>query len=263
MILDDIVKDTKIRVEEAKTQVSPGTMKMMAEQLEEASKSNKGQQFKEALMAPDISFICEVKKASPSKGLIAEDFDYKEIAKAYENAGAAAISVLTEPKYFLGSNDYLREIAAIVKTPILRKDFVVDAYQIYEARVIGASAILLISEITTSETLKEYIELAHSLGLAALVEAHTEEELQKAVGAGAEIVGVNNRNLKNFHVDFSTTRRLRNLVPKDIIFIAESGVKDAEDIQTLREIGIDGVLIGETLMKSPDKKKKLDELRGH
>ena len=205
-----------------------------------------------------MSFICEVKKASPSKGLIAPDFPYVDIAKDYEAAGASAISVLTEPEYFLGSNEYLKEIRRHVSVPLLRKDFTVDPYQIFEAKVIGASAVLLICALLDTETLRTGIHLCDSLGMSALVEAHDEEEIKSALRAGARIIGVNNRNLKTFSVDFSNSIRLRSLVPDDVLFIAESGVKSADDIRLLHEAGVDGVLIGETLMRSADKKKILD-----
>ena len=205
-----------------------------------------------------MSFICEVKKASPSKGLIAHDFPYVDIAKDYEAAGASAISVLTEPEYFLGSNEYLKEIRRHVSVPLLRKDFTVDPYQIFEAKVIGASAVLLICALLDTETLRTGIHLCDSLGMSALVEAHDEEEIKSALRAGARIIGVNNRNLKTFSVDFSNSIRLRSLVPDDVLFVAESGVKSADDIRLLHEAGVDGVLIGETLMRAADKKKILD-----
>jgi len=205
--------------------------------------------FEKALKTKDISFICEVKKASPSKGIIAENFDYIEIAKNYEAAGAAAISVLTEPYYFKGHDKYLREIAQAVSIPLLRKDFTVDEYMIYEAKVLGASAVLLICAILDDETLKRYIEIAHSIGLSALVETHDEREVETALKAGARIIGVNNRNLKTFEVDITLSERLKKLVPNDIIFVAESGIKTREDVAKMREIGADAVLVGETLMR--------------
>ena len=206
--------------------------------------------------------ISSEEKASPSKGLIAPDFPYLEIAKAYETAGADAISVLTEPKWFLGSDQYLREIAAEVSVPCLRKDFTVDPYMIYEAKVLGASAVLLICSILSEEQLKEYREIADTLGLSALVEAHDEEEIRMALHSGARIIGVNNRNLKDFSVDTENSRRLREMVPSDVLFVSESGVRTPEDVAKLREIGVDAVLIGETLMRAEDKKAKLAELRG-
>ena len=209
-----------------------------------------------------ISFICECKKASPSKGLIAPDFPYLEIAKEYEAAGADCISVLTEPKWFSGSDKYLKEIADTVRIPCLRKDFTVDEYMIYEAKVLGASAVLLICSILTGDTIREYIRLCDELELSALVEAHDETEVDMAVQAGARIIGVNNRNLKDFSVDTENSARLRSLIPKDVLFVSESGVKSAEDIAKLRAVGADAVLIGETLMRAADKKAKLDELRG-
>ena len=218
--------------------------------------------FETALRRKDIAFICEVKKASPSKGIIADVFPYLDIAKEYEAAGAAAISVLTEPHYFKGSDLYLREIADAVSIPLLRKDFAIDSYMIYEAKILGASAILLICALLDKATLAEYIGIAHSLGLSALVEAHTETEVETALAAEARIVGVNNRNLKTFEVDISLSERLRKMVPKDRIFVSESGIRCAEDIKMLRQNGVDAALIGETLMLASDKKTALDELRG-
>ena len=218
--------------------------------------------FEKALKTEEMAFICEIKKASPSKGLIAADFPYLEIARSYEAAGAAAISVLTEPTYFQGDSRYLREIADTVSVPLLRKDFTVDSYMIYEAKLLGASAVLLICAILDPETLAEYIRLAHALGLSALVEAHDEQELKTALGAGARIVGVNNRDLKTFEVDTNNSVRLRKLAPEHVLFVSESGIRTGEDVAALRENNVDAVLIGETLMRSPDKQAALAELRG-
>lgn len=218
--------------------------------------------FEKALAKDGISYICEVKKASPSKGIIAENFPYVQIAKDYENAGASAISVLTEPKWFKGENSYLQEISQNVKIPLLRKDFTVCEYQIYEAKIIGASAVLLICALLDTETIRKWIKICDSLGLSALVEAHTEEEVQSALNAGARVIGVNNRNLKDFTVDLTTCTRLRKLVPKEILFVGESGIKTDEDVQELREAGVNGLLIGETLMRNPDKKQALAKLNG-
>lgn len=218
--------------------------------------------FETALKKPGISFICECKKASPSKGLIAPDFPYLEIARAYQAAGADCISVLTEPDWFLGRDAYLREIAGAVSIPCLRKDFTVDEYMIYEAKLLGASAVLLICSILTEEQIRAYLSLCDRLGLSALVEAHDEAEVKTALGAGARIIGVNNRNLKDFTVDTENSRRLRALIPPQVLFVSESGVKSAGDVAKLREIGADAVLIGETLMRAEDKRAKLDELRG-
>lgn len=211
-----------------------------------------------------MSFISEIKKASPSKGDIVSDdqFNYIEIAKDYEKAGASAISILTEPYFFKGNNDYIREVSKTVSLPLLRKDFVVDEYMIYEAKVIGASAVLLICSILDEETLKNYIKLADSLGLSALVEAHDGDEVKMALNAGARIIGVNNRNLKNFVVDFNNAINLRKIVPKDIIFVSESGVKTKEDIDLLKSHDVDAVLIGESLMKSDNKAQMIDYLDG-
>lgn len=208
-----------------------------------------------------MSFICECKKASPSKGLIEPDFRYLEIAREYEEAGADCISVLTEPKWFLGSDEYLKEIAKTVSIPCIRKDFTVDEYQIYQAKTLGAAAVLLICSILSEVQLGEYIKVCDSLGISALVEIHNEKEAGMAVRAGARIIGVNNRNLKDFTVDTANSRKLRDLIPDDIIFVSESGVKSTDDIRAIREIGADAVLIGETLMRADDKKAKLDELR--
>ena len=228
----------------------------------EPDDSSQGFPFEEALRGEDISFICEIKKASPSKGIIAGDFPYLKIAEEYESAGAAAISVLTEPFYFKGDDLYLREIARHVSIPLLRKDFTVDSYMIYEAKLLGASAVLLICAILDHDTLKEYIKIAHQLGLSALIEAHNEKEVEDAIHAGARIIGVNNRDLKTFHVDVTISERLRKLVPKDKIFISESGIKTSEDIGRLRKNGVNAVLIGETLMRSTDKRAELIRLRG-
>ena len=218
--------------------------------------------FERALRGERMAFICECKKASPSKGLIAPDFPYLEIAKSYEAAGASAISVLTDPKWFLGSDQYLKEIAAAVKIPCLRKDFTVDEYMIFEAKTLGASAVLLICALLDTETLRKYIGTCDTLGLSALVEAHDETEVRSAVDAGARIIGVNNRNLKDFTVDFSNSIRLRSLIPEDVIFVAESGVRTRADVELLRAHKVDAALIGETLMRAPDRQAMLEELRG-
>lgn len=218
--------------------------------------------FEQALRKEGVSFICECKKASPSKGLIAPNFPYLEIAKEYEAAGADCISVLTEPKWFLGNDEFLKEIAESVLIPCLRKDFIVNEYQIYQAKVLGASAVLLICSILTEDQMKDYIRVCDNLGLSALVEAHDEQEVQTALNTGARIIGVNNRNLKDFSVDTDNSRRLRELIPPNVLFVSESGVRTAEDVSALRKIGADAVLIGETLMRASDKRAKLAELRG-
>lgn len=230
MILDKIVEATKVRVKQAKKRDNPFV-------------------FEKALRTNDIAFICEVKKASPSKGIIAEDFPYVEIAKEYEAAGAAAISVLTEPDFFMGSSEYLREIRQNVSIPILRKDFIIDEYQIYEASVIGADAVLLICAILDRDTLAKYIGVAHSIGLSALVETHSEAEVGMALSAGARIIGVNNRNLRTFEVDMTLSERLRKLVPEDILFVSESGISSPADVDKLRKAGANAALVGEALMK--------------
>ena len=256
-ILDELAAYARERVARAKENISLAELRRMA------LASPKGSfAFENALKTDDIAFICECKKASPSKGLIAPDFPYLQIALDYEAAGADCISVLTEPKWFLGSNDYLKEIAENVKIPCLRKDFTVDEYMIYEAKLLGASAVLLIAAILSQEQLSEYIDICDGLGLSALVEAHDEAEAIAAINAGARIIGVNNRNLKDFSVDTENSRRLRSMIPASVLFVSESGVRTAEDVQALRDIGADAVLIGETLMKAQDKRQKLTELRG-
>lgn len=215
-----------------------------------------------ALAKPGLSFICECKKASPSKGLIAPEFPYLQIAREYEAAGADAISVLTEPKWFLGSDNYLREIAQTVAIPCLRKDFTVDEYMIYQARLLGASAVLLICSILSDAQLNEYLALCRALGLSALVEAHDKAEVERTLASGAAIICVNNRNLKDFTVDTANSRRLRSLLPSEVRFVSESGVRSPTDVQALREIGADAVLVGEALMRTPDKAAMLARLKG-
>lgn len=256
-MLEKIVAKTEERLVESKRN------KPLSQLKEEVSKLdiNDDFPFKEALKDPEIAIIAEVKKASPSKGLIAEDFDYIKIAKDYEQAGASAISVLTEPYFFKGSNDYLKEIAENVAIPILRKDFTIDEYMIWEAKSLGASAILLIVSILEDVQLKRYLDLAHDLGLSAIVETHDANEIRTAIDAGAEIIGVNNRNLADFTVDIENSINLRRVVSDDIIFISESGIKTAEDVRRLKENNVDAVLIGETLMRSDDKKAMIEELK--
>ena len=258
MILDKIIEATKIRVAQEKQIESPDSVKAAALALP----SDTGFPFEAALRQQDFNFICEVKKASPSKGIIAEHFPYLEIAKEYEVAGAAAISVLTEPDFFKGDKKYLQEIASTVKIPVLRKDFIIDEYQIYQAKVWGASAILLICACLDVPTLTKFREIADSLGLSSLVEAHDEAEVQMAIDCGARIIGVNNRNLKDFTVDVQNSVRLRNLVQDDVIFVSESGLETPEDIQVLRDNNIGVALMGETFMRSPNKVEKLAYLYG-
>lgn len=267
-ILQVIADHTKERVAQAKRAVSLEEMREKARSGAQERRQKTGAfrapfSFEDALRGPDIGFICECKKASPSKGLISPEFPYLEIAREYEEAGAACISVLTEPKWFLGSNAYLQEIACAVRIPCIRKDFTVDEYMIWEASALGADAVLLICSLLGTEQLREYRGICDELGLSALVEAHDEEEIACAVEAGARIIGVNNRNLKDFRVDVHNSERLRRLVPPQILFVAESGIKSAEDIDVLRRANVNGVLIGETLMRSPDKKAMLERLRGN
>ncbi|MCM1506673.1 MAG: indole-3-glycerol phosphate synthase TrpC [Ruminococcus flavefaciens] len=257
-ILDKLADHARERVGIAKQKISADEIKELALSLPTGAF-----EFEKALRKDDISFICECKKASPSKGIIAEDFPYLQIAKDYEKAGADCISVLTEPKWFLGHDEYLKEITQNVSIPCIRKDFTVDEYMIYEAKLLGAKAVLLICSILDGGQIKEYIKICDKLGISALVEAHDETEIKTAVNSGARIIGVNNRNLKDFTVDTGNSRRMRELVPADIIFVSESGVKTADDIKLLRESGADAVLIGETLMRADDKTAKLAELKGN
>ena len=245
------------RVEAKKKEISLSEIKSRALALKKGNF-----EFEKALKKEDIAFICECKKASPSRGIIAEDFDYLGIAKDYEAAGADCISVLTEPRWFLGSDEYLMEIAEKVSIPCIRKDFTVDEYMIYEARLLGAGAVLLICSILGGDQISEYIGICDELGISALVEAHDEKEIEMALSAGARIVGVNNRNLKDFSVDTANSQKLRNMVPEDYIFVSESGIRTPEDIETLRGAGVDAVLIGETLMRAEDKRAALERLKG-
>lgn len=258
MILEEIAAKTIERIEAEKRRLPLGELQAAVRDME----SNTGFPFEKAMTKPGMSFICEVKKASPSKGVIAEHFPYMEIGREYERAGADAMSILTEPFYFQGSNEYLSAIRKEVSIPLLRKDFTVDEYMLYEAKQIGADAVLLICAILSQTQLEEYAGIARELGLSALVEAHDEQEIQMALKAGAKIIGVNNRNLKDFTVDISNSIRLRELVPKEILFVSESGMKTRDDIARLEENGTNAVLIGETFMRSDDKAGMLRELRG-
>lgn len=258
MILEKIAADTRLRLKREMQEIPLTRMKQAALSLP----SDPYFPFERMLEGEGIHFICEVKKASPSKGLIAPDFPYLEIAKEYEAAGAGAISCLTEPHFFLGKKEYLKEIAAQVQIPVLRKDFTINPYQIYEAKVLGASAILLICALLDANTIKEYLQLCDSLGLSALVEVHDAQEMNSAITAGARVIGVNNRNLQDFTVDIKNSTRLRPLAPKNTLFVAESGIRTAKDIRILKEAKVNGVLIGEALMRSPDKKAMLTALNG-
>lgn len=256
-ILDQLAEHAAQRVAAAQQQLSQEALQRRALALPKGDFA-----FEQALRKPGISFICECKKASPSKGIIAEEFPYLEIARAYQAAGADCISVLTEPKWFLGRDTYLKEIAETVSVPCLRKDFTVSDYQIYQAKLLGAQAVLLICSILSRSQLQAYIRVCDALGLSALVEVHDGEEISMAVDAGARIIGVNNRDLKDFSVNTDNSGTLRGLVPKGILFVSESGVQTAADVEKLRQMGADAVLIGEALMRAPDKKAKLSELRG-
>lgn len=253
-ILKILSDSTKERIEFQKRQVSLAEIKCRAQQAKSRSS------FLKALNERRMSCICEVKKASPSKGLIARDFPYLKIAKEYEEAGASAISVLTEPKYFLGNDKFLAEISEEVRVPVLRKDFTIDEYMIYQAKVLGASAVLLIVSLLDEAELKSYRQLSESLGMDALVETHSKAEIDVALKSGAKIIGVNNRNLKNFDVDQAKSTVLRKFVPAEVIFVSESGIKTSADVKKLKDYNVDAVLIGETMMKSRDKKAALKEL---
>lgn len=255
-ILDKLADYAIERTEANKRIISASEMKKMALSMEKDTFS-----FEKAIKKPELSFILECKKASPSKGLIAEDFPYLQIAKEYEEAGADCISVLTEPKWFLGKNEYLKEIAENVSIPCLRKDFTVDEYMIYEAKTLGAKAILLICAILCKNQIEEYLGICDELGISAIVETHDEEEIETAVSANARIIGVNNRNLKDFSVNSENALNLRSLIPSDRVFISESGLKTPEDIANVKRAGADAVLIGETLMRAGDKKAALALLK--
>ncbi len=256
-ILDALADHARVRVAEAQKSLPLAELRRQALSMETGSFP-----FEKALRKPELSFICECKKASPSKGLIAPDFPYLHIAQEYEAAGADAVSVLTEPKWFLGCDAYLRQIAETVQIPCLRKDFTVDEYMLYEAKTLGAQAALLICAILDRIQLRDYIAVCDGLGLSALVEAHDAREAETALSAGARIIGVNNRNLKDFSVDPGNSRALRDRIPPEVLFVSESGVTSAKDVAILREIGADAVLIGEALMRAPDKKARLAELKG-
>lgn len=256
-ILNTIADYARLRVAQDKEQTSLDTLKQLCAQ---AGPGN-GAAFEQALHKDGMSFICEVKKASPSKGIISPDFPYLQIALDYASAGADCISCLTEPKWFLGSDDIFKEIRAAVSTPMIRKDFVVDEYQLYQARLMGANCVLLICSLLDTKTIQRYLTICESLGLSALVEAHDKDQIASAVSAGARLIGVNNRNLNDFSVDFSNAARLRDLIPSEAVYVAESGVTGPQDIAALQAIGADAALIGEALMRAEDKRAMLAEMR--
>jgi indole-3-glycerol phosphate synthase len=258
-ILDEIAAKTRLRVAKAKENTPFDLVRSKALEVCQA-RSGDTMSFETALAEPGLSFICEVKKASPSKGIIAEEFPYLDIAKEYKAAGAAAISVLTEPEYFLGSDSYLQEIAAEINIPVLRKDFIVESYQIYEAKLLGAQAVLLIAALLDAKTLASYIKTASELALSALVEIHNDAEMEQALEAGARIIGINNRDLKTFNVDTGVTAQLKKRIPAGIITVAESGIRSADDVRAMKDIGVDALLIGESLMRAADKIQFLAEL---
>lgn len=265
MILDELAAYARHRVDVAQQVVPLERIKADAYDLARHEQEHKEElqilRFSEALSGSCLSFICEIKRASPSKGLIAPDFPYVDIACEYEQAGAECISCLTEPKWFLGSDEIFTEIRAAQKRPMIRKDFTVDPYQIYEAKLMGAQAVLLICSLLTTQQLEEYLGICDDLHLDALVETHDEHEIASAVEAGARIIGVNNRNLKDFSVDFENAKRLRELIPPQALYVAESGVKSAQDVADVAALGADAVLIGEALMRAADKAALLAEFR--
>jgi len=258
MMLEILADKARQRVRQKQSRVS---LVQVARAAREAAKPANFP-FERALRQPGINFICELKKASPSRGIIAADFPYRQIAQDYEQAGAAAISVLTEPEYFLGRDEYLADISRSVQLPLLRKDFTVSEYQLYEARLLGAAAVLLICALLEPAAIREYLKICDELGLSALVEVHDPYDIDKALGAGARLIGVNNRNLKDFTIDLNNSVQLRRLVPADIIFVAESGIRNSADVRLLQENQVNGILIGEALMLTLDKRAKLQELRG-
>lgn len=256
-ILQTIAAHARTRVAADRAKISLEELKALCQE----AGPGQGEQFVSALNRPGLSFLCEIKKASPSKGLISPDFPYLDIARAYEAAGADGVSCLTEPKWFLGSDDIFRQVRRTISLPMLRKDFTVDEYQIYQARLMGANAVLLIVSLLDGETLKGYLDLCRSLGLAALVETHDGQEVDAALNAGAEIIGVNNRNLKDFSVDFSNAARLRDRIQPGVLYVAESGLTGPEDAAALKRLGADAALVGEALMRAPDKGAMLASLR--
>lgn len=259
-ILDQLAEYARERVAADRLRVSLETLKQQCLRGDVPKRTPFS--FEAALKKPGLSFICEIKKASPSKGVIAESFPYLDIARDYAAAGADAISCLTEPKWFLGSDKIFTDVRATVDIPMLRKDFTVDEYQIYQAKTMGADAVLLICSILPADEIRRYLSLCEALGISALVEAHDAAEIDMAIAAGARIIGANNRNLKDFSVDTGNSKRLKELVPAGVLFVSESGIQSAEDVQLLRESGVDAVLIGEALMRASDKKAMLDRFRG-
>lgn len=256
-ILKEIAAYTKVRLDVQKQSITDEMMKSAA--LDKMC--NTGFPFEKALSGEELSFICECKKASPSRGIIDDDFQYLAIAEEYAAAGADCISVLTEPHWFMGRGEYLQNIAAAVSVPCLRKDFIIDEYMIYEAKVLGADAVLLICSLLDGDVLKRYLQICSGLGLSALVEAHDREQIDAALAAGAGIIGINNRNLQDFSVDIGHSAALRNSIPDDVLFVAESGISSPEDVRSLREAGADAVLIGEAMMRADDRRAYLNKLR--
>ena len=257
MILDDLVTATKKRMAAEKRIYS---LEELKQQSQKAPMKNP-QLIVDKLLEPKLTFIAEIKKASPSKGVIVQDFPYLEIAQEYQANKIDMISVLTEPDYFQGNLKYLQQITQEVDLPVLRKDFTIDSYMIYQAKIAQASLILLIVAILSDGQLKDYLKLAKELGLAAIVEVHDETELKRALRAKSKIIGINNRNLKDFSVNFNNSLKLKKLIPADIPVIAESGIKTKTDIKLLKKAGINGVLIGETFMKAKNKAEIINDFK--
>ncbi len=264
-ILDEIAAYSALRVmNDKKTYSLEDLKKQCGEMLKRSASEPEAGLFRfgQALKKPGLSIISEIKKASPSKGIISEDFPYLFIAGEYEKAGADCISCLTEPNWFLGSDDIFAAVRAYTKLPMLRKDFVVDEYQIYQAKTLGADAVLLICALLDTETIRYYLGICRELQMDALVETHDADEIRSAVAAGAKIIGVNNRNLRDFSVDLKNAESLRALVPEDCIFVAESGVRGPEDAACLKAVGADAALIGEALMRAEDKRAMIRAFKG-
>ncbi|MEE9614445.1 MAG: indole-3-glycerol phosphate synthase TrpC [Thermodesulfobacteriota bacterium] len=260
MILDEILRDKRA---ELSSLISGHGVESLPEELKQKVESPQPvRDFYAAMKGEGVRVIAEVKKASPSKGVIREEFDPVAIARAYEQSGAAAISVLTEGKYFMGSIADLIRVKEAVKVPVLRKDFIFDDYQVMESKAIGADCILLIAAILEEDRLKELLTLTHLMGMSAIVEVHAEDELYRAVGSGARLIGINNRDLQSFKTDIETTKRLARFVPKDRVVISESGINSAEDIRVLTEAGAGAFLVGEALLREQDVGGKLRELAG-
>ncbi len=256
-ILKDIVAKKKERITLSQQQLSLEDLKAKLDGLPAT------RPFREAISKPrQISLIAEIKQASPSKGVIRQNFNLAEIARAYQEAGVQAVSVLTEEDFFSGNPAYLNEVKTIFSGPVLRKDFILESYQVYESRYLGADAILLIADLLTKDKLVEFMQIADELGLDYLVEVHDEKELKKVLNLKVPIIGINNRNLRTLEIDFKTTEKLFTLIPKDKVVVVESGIKNSQDVLFLKILGASAVLIGTAFMESADIKSKVDEVMG-